>query len=196
MPYTAQHKQRTRERIVDCARRLFNRKGLNDVSIDEIMAAAGLTRGGFYNHFSSKDELYVAAIDSYGTTNPAQHWENIELDMSAAGAQLITQMINAYLSQDHLADVECQCPMTALPSDVARAGPEVKAAYERSLRALAEVFASHPPEVPSNQRQLRSLSTVALCVGGMVLARTIEDKALADDILESCRTAALEGAGV
>lgn len=57
MPYSAEHKQATRKRIVECARRLFNRKGFSDVSVNAIMDAAGLTRGGFYNHFPSKDAL-------------------------------------------------------------------------------------------------------------------------------------------
>ena len=62
MPYTKEHKQRTREKIVDSARRLFNRHGFTGVSIDEIMADAGLTRGGFYNHFSTKEELYAEVV--------------------------------------------------------------------------------------------------------------------------------------
>jgi AcrR family transcriptional regulator len=70
MPYTAAHKARTRVRIVESARRLFNRFGFDQVSIDAIMADAGLTRGGFYNHFASKDELYAAAVASYATCNP------------------------------------------------------------------------------------------------------------------------------
>jgi|SRR5690348_4583743 TetR/AcrR family transcriptional regulator, transcriptional repressor for nem operon len=62
MPYTPEHKARTRERIVESAQRLFNRHGFNGVSIDEIMADAGLTRGGFYNHFGTKDELYAEVV--------------------------------------------------------------------------------------------------------------------------------------
>jgi TetR/AcrR family transcriptional regulator, transcriptional repressor for nem operon len=62
MPYTAEHKENTRRRIVQSARRLFNRHGFNGVSIDEIMAEAGLTRGGFYNHFGTKEELYAEVV--------------------------------------------------------------------------------------------------------------------------------------
>ena len=62
MPYSANHKAETRARIVESARALFNRHGFTEVSIDEIMASAGLTRGGFYNHFKTKDELYAEAV--------------------------------------------------------------------------------------------------------------------------------------
>jgi hypothetical protein len=65
MPYAPEHKQETRERIVKCARRLFNRKGFAEVTIDEIMANTGLTRGGFYKHFNAKEELYADAIRQF-----------------------------------------------------------------------------------------------------------------------------------
>ena len=70
MPYRPDHKARTRARIVEAARRLFNRHGFEQVTIDQIMAAAGLTRGGFYHHFDSKDQLYAASVASYATCNP------------------------------------------------------------------------------------------------------------------------------
>src|SRR5262245_51445512 len=70
MPYTVEHKARTRARIVESARVLFNRKGFDQVSIDDIMNHAGLTRGGFYNHFPSKQGLYAEAVRSFAACNP------------------------------------------------------------------------------------------------------------------------------
>jgi len=70
MPYSSEHKAQTRERIVHAARRLFNRHGFEQVSIDRVMSEAGLTRGAFYHHFDSKDELYAAAVASFSTCNP------------------------------------------------------------------------------------------------------------------------------
>jgi len=70
MPYPAEHATRTKKRIVDSARRLFNKHGFEPVSIDQIMGEAGLTRGGFYHHFKSKDELYAAAVSSFQSCNP------------------------------------------------------------------------------------------------------------------------------
>jgi len=70
MPYTAEHKARTRAKIVEGARVMFNRHGFEQVSIDDIMQHVGLTRGGFYNHFKSKDELYAEAVQSFTSCNP------------------------------------------------------------------------------------------------------------------------------
>ena len=195
MPYTAEHKEATRARIVECARRLFNRRGFADVSIDEVMAEAGLTRGGFYNHFSSKDELYIEAVQAYGKCNPTDRWEGVELDFAAAPHKIARQMISAYLSREHLQDLEGHCPLIALPSDIARAGPQVRAAYEKALQTMVAVFEACPQETSTRRKRRRALSLVTLCVGGMVLARTLNDAALADDIREAAQELALEIAG-
>ena len=85
MPYTAQHKQQTRERIVESARDLFNRSGFAEVSIDQIMGHAGLTRGGFYNHFETKEDLFLEVIEAFGNCNPADP-DDSELATEVRGA--------------------------------------------------------------------------------------------------------------
>lgn len=192
MPYTEEHKQATRERIVDCARQLFNRKGFNEVSIDEIMADAGLTRGGFYNHFKAKEDLFVEAVKAYTKCNPADRWEDVELDFSKTGAELARQVINAYLSRRHLEDVGGHCPMIALPSDVARASPKVKAAYASLIEAMAQIFEGTAMKNRQHNARNHALGMVALCVGGMVLARVLEDPEFANEIREAARGFALE----
>jgi AcrR family transcriptional regulator len=194
MPYTAAHKQQTRERIVRAARRLFNRRGFSDVSIDEIMAAAGLSRGGFYNHFKTKDELYAEAVTAISWDHPAKNWEGIELDFAGSGPKLARQIVEAYLSRQHFEDIDGSCPMIALPSDVARGGPQLKAAFRRLLEAMAGVFAaSLPPYLQSAPD--RALALASLLVGGMVLARAVDDEAFADRIRAAARELALEAGG-
>lgn len=204
MPYSAQHKQKTRERIVECARQLFNRHGFSNVSIDEIMEHAGLTRGGFYNHFETKDELFVEAIEAYASCNPADRWEEIELDLCAHGADLAKQIVNAYLSRQHLEDLNGHCPMIALPSDAARATPKVKDAYHATLTRMIAAFedgvnvdAGAGADAGSNARspQQQAMAMAALCVGGMVLARTFEDSAFANKLREAARLAVHDVAG-
>src|SRR5690242_8286768 len=104
MPYRPDHRVRTRARIVRSAQKLFNQHGFEGVSIDDIMAAAELTRGGFYRHFSSKSDLYAEAMDCF-FTNPArgQHWEGVEID--PARGQIGRQIVAAYLSRQHFQDV-------------------------------------------------------------------------------------------
>ena len=195
MPYRPEHKVETRNRIVECARRLFNRRGFAEVSIDEIMASAGLTRGGFYNHFENKEELFGEAVASYARCNPAANRDGVELDIQAPAATLARQIVTAYLSARHLGDVESHCPMIALPSDVARAGPVVRAAYQRLLAGMIGIFELGLAPNGGRERE-RALALVALLVGGMVLARTIDDEGLRDELRDAARALALDVGGL
>lgn len=191
MPYSEQHKQQTRRRIVECARELFTRKGFTEVSIDEVMARAGLTRGGFYNHFSNKEDLFVEAVESFGECNPTDKWDGVELDFSKPPSELATQMIQAYLSHQHLADAEAHCPMIALPSDVARASPRVKAAYRGLVERMVQVFEAGQNNGTPQQRHDQALALTALCVGGMVLARTFADAGQGNAMVDAAQAMAL-----
>jgi TetR/AcrR family transcriptional regulator, transcriptional repressor for nem operon len=188
MPYAPEHKEQTRARIVECARRMFNRYGFEAVSIDQIMASAGLTRGGFYHHFANKEELYSEAIAGYARCNPS-------MDFAAPARQLALQMVNAYLSRQHLQDLDRHCPMIALPSDVARAGPVVRRTYETLLGGMLGLFERGVTPADGDARQA-ALAIATLCIGGMVLARTIEDDDLAAEIREAARLLALEVGGL
>ena len=99
MPYTAEHKQETRKRIIQSARRLFNRNGFADVSIDEIMGEAGLTRGGFYKHFSAKEDLYKDAVLEFICADRPEPWQARHVDPAARGAALSRMIVDAYLSR-------------------------------------------------------------------------------------------------
>ena len=193
MPYSAEHKQRTRARIVECARALFNRKGYAEVSIEEIMASAGLTRGGFYNHFRTKEALFVEAVAAYQDFNPAERWPDIDFDPQRGGTEFARQMVNVYLSREHLDDIDGQCPIIALPSDVAHASTGVKRAYRGLLERLAGMLAQGADASAGAQAaRQRGLALAALCVGGMVLARTIEDDAFREEIRAAARATAHE----
>jgi AcrR family transcriptional regulator len=193
MPYSAEHKQRTRARIVECARVLFNRKGFAEVSIDEIMASAGLTRGGFYNHFKTKEDLYVEAVAAYRDFNPVERWPQLDFDPARRGSAFARQMVDVYLSREHLDDIEGHCPMIAVPSDVARAGAGVKRAYQGLLERMAGMLAQGAgASTDAEGARQRGLALAALCVGGMVLARTIEDDAFREEVRAAARATAHE----
>ena len=194
MPYTAEHKAETRKRIVQSARRLFNRHGFSEVSIDDIMAGAGLTRGGFYTHFRTKDELYAEAVTLVMDCNPSEAWDDVEIDFNAQGAQLARQIVDGYLSRRHYEDIDVQCPLIALPSDVARGGPAVKTAFRKVFESMVTVFAAGLEGGEAAARK-RAMGIATLCVGGMVLARAVDDDGLADEIREAARAMALEASG-
>ena len=193
MPYSPEHKRETRERILKSARHLFNRKGFAEVTIDEIMAEAGLTRGGFYNHFDTKERLYAEAISQFICDGP-EVWQRAYVDPSAHGPQLAKMIVDAYLSKEHFEDRDGSCPMVGLPSDAARAGEAVKAAYREVLQMMAAAFESNLPLGEPSARQ-RALALVALCVGGMILSRAIDDPALAEDLRSAARNHVLAASG-
>lgn len=184
MPYSAAHKARTRSRIVEFARRLFNRHGFEQVSIDEIMAHAGLTRGGFYNHFDSKDQLYAAAVTSYISCNPFAVQSAKAAPPITEPRRLARMLVDLYLSDEVLDDIDMHCPLYALPADVARAGLSPQQAYTDLIRGMAHVYRSALPDEDDADRRAQTI--VSLCVGGMVLARTTNDP----DLRKSLRAAA------
>jgi TetR/AcrR family transcriptional repressor of nem operon len=193
MPYPAGHRQRVRQRIVESARRLFNRHGFDKVSVDSIMAHAGLTRGGFYSYFDSKSDLYVEVLSCFFTDpNWKSRWEGVEVDLASADAG--PQIVRAYLSRQHFDDVENSCPMIALPSDVARSGVPVKAAFETVFKAMISLLdrdvrkRTQPPESTA-------MAIAALCIGGMVVARSMNDDRLGNRLREAAIRVALELGG-
>lgn len=199
MPYSAEHKRETRAKIVEAARILFNRYGFEDVTIDMVMRDAGLTRGGFYNHFASKEELYAAAVSSFLMGRGAQWRGDAGVDPSRTGPDMARRMITGYLSPDHLGDLDGQCPMIALPSDIARANPQVRKAYQLLLTSMVGLFENglSENEMPdgAGPARDRALALAALCVGGMVLARTLPDSELAEELRAAAHRTAVAMSG-
>src|ERR1700730_8370773 len=177
MPYSPEHKQDTRERILESARRLFNSKGFSEVSIGEIMTHAGLTHGGFYRHFSGKDEVYAEAVRQFLCKKTPDPWQAKQA-ASGAGKTRARRIVDAYFSRDHFDERERCCPLLGMASDVSRSGDAVKAAYREVAEMVVRVFEAHLSEPEARER---ALALVALCVGGMVLARGMDDPGLAND---------------
>ena len=194
MPYTAEHKQQTRTRIIKSARRLFNENGFADVTIGAIMSDAGLTHGGFYKHFAAKEELYSAAVLEFIRSDEPEPWQKKHVDPKAKGPDLAAMILDAYLSKDHYRQREASCPMIALPSDVARDNSSVKKAFREVMEMMVGVFAANLPPDKRSARE-RALALVALAVGGMVLARAIDDKPVSDEIRDAARAQAFETTG-
>src|ERR1700720_4718864 len=139
MPYPANHRVEQKRAIIDSARKLFNGRGFDNGSLQTIMAGAGLTHGGFYSYFKSKNDLYPE-VRGFFFTDPhwKNCWEGVKVDLSATDVG--SQIVRAYLSRQHYEDVENSCPMVALPNDVARSGKNVKQAYETVFKAMVSVL--------------------------------------------------------
>jgi TetR/AcrR family transcriptional regulator, transcriptional repressor for nem operon len=186
MPYSHEHREPVREKVVQSARLLFNRHGFNGVSIDQIMADAGLTRGGFYSYFKNKTELYAEAV----TRVVCEIANQDHRDMNLAPPEFAAQVVRDYLSRKTFEDIDGSCPMIALPSDISHMDPRIREAFETALKMMLDVFQGGLGREPRETRQ-KALAISALCVGGMVLARSIEDRVLAHELREAAMAAAL-----
>ena len=178
-----------RGRIVEAARQLFNRYGFDNVSIDQLMAEVGLTRGGFYAHFDSKEDVFAAATASFLNGRGAIWREEAGVEPTAGQVEMAQRMVGSYLSREHLDQVDDQCPLIAYATDVARAGSQVQESYRELLEGMVSLFEANIPTVGVEARE-KALSLAALCVGGMVIARALPGTETAECI----RQAALKDA--
>src|SRR5215471_4276612 len=192
MPYAPDHKQQTRNKIVRSAAHLFNRRGFTEVTVGEIMAAAGLTHGGFYRHFNSKEELYGEAVRHFLRKEAPARWQKGPAGGRKPDQPFAKTVVDAYLSHEHFEDVDGSCPLIGLSSDVAHGSEAVKAAYREVAESMIQVFKAN---LKGRAAREQAMVLVALCVGGMVLARAIDDHALAHDFLGTARRHVLKTTG-
>jgi len=171
MRYPADETAAKHARIVKEASRLFRERGFENVSVGEVMKAAGLTHGAFYAHFGSKEELQAAAI-AYG--------QRISLERVRRNRTKKNKRSYAdrYLSPLHRDNPGHGCTMAALGQEVGRSTPELKAAFERGLEEILSAEAGDRKE---------SIFRTAAMIGGVVLARAVQDPRLSDEILRSVR---------
>ena len=162
---------------------MFRRFGYAGVGIDRIMAAARLTRGGFYGYFRSKADLFAEVMrdeHEFNDRMQARRGRSPE-ELNRAAMEIV----DGYLDPKNRAGVGTGCPMASLSVDVARAPKAVREAYTEKLKELAAEFADGLPERHAdNPHALRS---IALSIGGLILARAVSDEAFADRIAAACR---------
>lgn len=190
MPYSPEHKARVRSRIVEAARRLFNRHGYDRVTIDQLMAEANLTRGGFYAHFANKEEVFAAATRSFLHGQGAVWRSEAGVDASACEPEMARRMVRTYLSREHLDAVEAQCPLIAYATDVGRAGPAVRESYQVLLEAMVGLYEYNLPDREDSRQ--RALAMAAMSVGGMILARSLPETRIAEEVREAALTHAID----
>jgi TetR/AcrR family transcriptional repressor of nem operon len=169
--------QANRLRILDEAGRLFRERGFEAVSVAEVMKAAGLTHGGFYGHFESKDDLFAQSI-AHGFA-PATTQGAAALDLPA--------FIEAYLSAEHRSNAASGCPTAALAADVRRQAPSARVAMTEGVREQLDRIASALADRPPEEARRDAVGTWATLVGALVLSRSVEDEALADQILADAK---------
>jgi len=172
MRYPAEQAAARHERIVKEASRLFREKGFENVTVGEVMKAAGLTHGAFYAHFASKEELQKAAV-AYGQDESARRARSY--GPTKKGRR---EYADRYLNARHRDNPGGGCTMAALAPEVARSTPELKVAFEQGLEKILTAR--------GEDRKAAIFRTAAL-LGGVVLARAVQDRRLSEEILESVR---------
>jgi TetR/AcrR family transcriptional repressor of nem operon len=160
-----------RRRILDVASRLFREKGFDAVSVSEVMKAAGLTHGGFYGHFSSKDDL-VAETIGYVLSNDED------------GGGDLRAYLGDYLAPRHRDNAAAGCPTAGLAADIRHQTPAARAAMTAGLRSQIERMAKALPDIDAADRRRAAIGTWAAMVGAVILARAIDDTTLSDEVLE------------
>ena len=169
----------TRERILDVAATLFREKGFDGIGLAEIMQAAGLTHGGFYKHFGSKDDLEAQATGVALARNAAD-WRRL---FEGAAARPLSAFIDEYLSPHHRDDLGKGCAIAALGADVARQGERVRSALTGGLEPFLQLLSDAIPGRSKAVRRRKAIATMAELIGTLILARAVDDPALSDEIL-------------
>ncbi len=182
MPLTPEHKQKSRRKILNSAFYLFTNNGYDNVSIDEIMNHANMTRGGFYAHFSSKSDLYKEAILNAATnTKLAQ-----EKPDNITSQEWIEKLLNGYLSQDHIDLKNAPCPLAFLSTDIAVREPEVRDTYTNVFKNMNKRISHHTKSF-SNCEEHQIMALTALLIGGAAIGRALNDKETTEKLLEGCK---------
>ena len=162
------------ERILKAASALFRAKGFDGVGVADIMKKAELTHGGFYGHFSSKDDL-AAQASQRSMENSAANWQRV---VAAAPDRPYAALLEHYLTPRHRDEPGRGCAFAALGTDVARSGKTVRNAYGEGLVALIEILAAAVPGRSKATRRRKAVAAMAGLVGALTLARAVGDPAL------------------
>ncbi|MBO1022763.1 TetR/AcrR family transcriptional regulator [Methylobacterium sp. SD274] len=176
MPKVSQAQAKlNRQRVVEVAAAMFRERGLHGVGVADIMASAGLTHGGFYGQFASKEALAVEAFDLAAN----QNWRPDDLDGWMAG----------YLTLGHVRNPGLGCPLACLANDVSREAPgsPLRARFLHGARGLIERMTGLLPAALAKRRRQRALASLSLMIGAVALARAIDDDELSEEVLAAAR---------
>lgn len=187
MRYTAEHKQQTRERVLKEAASAIRMSGPDRVAVAAVMARAGLTHGGFYAHFASREALLAEALEHAGGQSNGRLRERVRV-RTEAGESPLSALVNEYLSAPHMEALELGCPVAAVSSELQRAPDALREVSRSRVRGLvAVVEAALGPDVPAGS----GWAIAASLVGAIQMARVLGPDGGGDEVLRGCRDAVL-----
>jgi TetR/AcrR family transcriptional repressor of nem operon len=170
-----------RETVINVASRLFRERGFDGIGLKDLMSAAGLTQGGFYKQFASKEDL-TALASRRALESASRRWSDAAAENpdDPLGA-----VIAFYLSADHREEKMDGCPIVALGSDAARQGSDVKAAFEAGIKAHLEVLGRFIAETDGEESSGKAMAILSTMVGAVTLSRVVNDPDLAQAFLDA-----------
>lgn len=181
---TTRSKEATHERIVEAGARAIRRCGYDGIGIADIMKQAGLTHGGFYAHFASREVMLAELADRAG----AEAIATFLRIMAAVPAEQSRQaLLRAYLSKEHVKNPEVGCPVAALGTEMPRQAPAVRRAITRRIKEMIDVVSRQSADWGQPGAHERALATVATMIGAVVLARAVDEEPLSESVLEAAR---------
>jgi TetR/AcrR family transcriptional regulator, transcriptional repressor for nem operon len=193
MRHSEEEKQRSHERIVEAAARRIREAGTDGPGVAEIMADAGMTHGGFYKHFGSRDELIAEAAVRACADGSARLAATVD-----QAADPLAALITAYLAVEHRDDPSSGCAVAALGGDAARLGNAARPAYTEQIRRYIDRLESLLDEEgvgDAGDRRERAIATISTLVGALIISRAVDDPELADEVLRGSRDVLLAAAG-
>jgi len=183
MPYTKTHKNKTREKILDHSFKLFAIKGFEGVTIDDLMKNCGLTRGGFYAHFTSKAELYREALKFRASKTKLAS----QKPEGTSNKQWLSLLLNTYLSLEHVrGELSLSCPLAFLATDINMQEKAIKTAYADVYDGMnATIMACARSYSDCDEQDI--LSATAMMIGAVAIARTLQNQDSIENLLAACR---------
>ena len=183
MRYEKGHKEETRQRIVLTASEAFREKGIDGVSVADVMARVGLTHGGFYSHFASKDALVEEVLDTC--------FREGRLRRQRDEGKNLEELIRSYLRAEHRDNAARGCPAASFVGEMSRRPDSARKAFGRRLERMTELVAGALPSGTPAARKKRAAGIVATLIGALQMARVAPDSASADAALDSGIDAAM-----
>ena len=183
MRVSREQAQRNREHVVEVSSRLFRERGFDGIGVDDLMKEAGLTRGGFYGQFKSKEDLKAEASRRAFSMNK----DKISKVVAETAEGRLAALANFYLSDSHLDRRGDGCTLAALSGDAPRYSPELQAAFKDGIEDYLALIGSAMPDTSTEEQRGKSIAALATMVGALVLARAVGNDDLSREILSAAR---------
>jgi TetR/AcrR family transcriptional regulator, transcriptional repressor for nem operon len=190
MRYSREHKLETHARIVKKASVRLREKGAHGIGVADLMKDAGLTHGGFYAHFDSREALVIEAFAD-AMDRSTERWR--KLAETTPPEKRMATIVQSYLSPLHRDDPGHGCAVPSLGAEIARESPRTRKAFAAKLEQMIDMLAEQMPEIPRKAARKQAMATLATMAGTLVLARIAGTGELSDEVLKAGRDRSLEG---